>query len=286
MRSQALRAIRVQKRGRLAAGAALAVALIVAGPALQASAATTTWKDGNTTSCSTYSEGTAYQSRTGIRAYLPDVWSFQQVKLTVWFGSASTTQWAADVTVSNSRSYGAGKFTWRNDTCQDTTRGVGQALNVGGLALAAKESSSGPADINAYPVLTEAAANYGVDTSGAALLADDGATKIWSITDGDDVYFATARGEATTLAKTTVAELDERAFTILLEDKGVAAQYVVVDEAHAAAAGEVPGLRSLGNGVFVDEGVAKRDAEEKTALPGGLARSNSPYDLVLFSAKD
>lgn len=272
-----------RRLGRLVAVAGVAVALVIAGPAFHASAASTTWKDGNTTSCSTYSEATAYQSRTGIRAYLPAVWSFQQVQLRVWFGTANTTQWSSDVTVSNTRSYGSGKFTWRNDTCEDKTRGVGQALNVGGLARAASIGAADETDISRHQGIVDAASGYGLDISQAELLADDGATKIWTITVGEEVFFATARGEFTTLARTTAAQLATHAYTVLIEDEGTAAQYVIVDEAHVGAARAVGGLRGLTSGVFVDDAVNARASSKVTTLRGDADSTSPGYDLALFS---
>jgi hypothetical protein len=134
-------------------------------------------------------------------------------------------------------------------------------------------------DMNAH----DAASSYGLDISQAELLADDEATKIWTITAGEEVFFATARGEFTTLARTTAAELATRAYTVLIEDEGTAAQYVIVDEAHMGAARAVGGLRELTSGVFVDDAVNARASSEVTTLRGDADSMSPGYDLALFA---
>lgn len=282
--------------------AAVSAGLMLATPALQATAATMTWKDGPTQSCSTYSEGTIYNSRDGIRAYLPEIKSGQGqlIRMTVYFGTAYQTAWTADLTQMDTRSYKAGKFTWRNDTCQDTTTGRGIALNAGRLGQRAPEtapetaSETAPdgeliaagddADIAAsYPVLHTSAEEYEIDVDMAVFLANYDGLRVWTIQDADQTYVLTAtENGAGSVAKVATAELASRAFTMLTNEDGTVKQLVIVAPTFEDEVAAATNLLPLGNGVFADEEAATRSEDDRTSVASDSARGTNGYEVVLF----
>jgi hypothetical protein len=183
--------------------------------------------------------------------------------MTVYFGGYYTTQWTADLSVSGPRSYDKGKFTWRNDTCQDTTKTVAQALNVGCLCVAPQSGATTNSTIarDLYADVP-ATATAGLDIREAKLLADDSGVRIWAIPRGDDIYYATWSSDGySTLAKSTRAQSSRRAFSIMLHGASSTRQYVIVDSAHRRQAHNLAELRPLGHGVFEVVGQPSRSDE-------------------------
>lgn len=287
------------KKKNLLTIAAVSAGLMLATPALQATAAEVWWKDGPTQSCSTYSEnGTIYNSRDGIRALLPEIKSGQGqlIKMTVWFGTAYQTAWTADITQMDTRSYKPGKFTWRNDTCQDKTTGRGIALNAGRVGQRAPETASetapdgeliaagDDADIAAsYPVLHTSAEEYAIDVDMAVFLANYDGLRVWTIQDADQTYVLTAtKNGAGSAAKVATAELASRAFTMLTNEDGTVKQLVIVAPTFEDEVAAATNLLPLGNGVFADEEAATRSEDDRTSVASDSARGTNGYEVVLF----
>lgn len=260
---------------------ALVAAGVVATLTLSAGSATaadSTWFNGSATINKQYTEGLVMQSRTACKAGFSELQVKGTAQIFAYFGSSWTDSWAVSTTVNGARSYNKCGLKWNMPHASGSTKIVGIALNVGALQRVAADSAAA----EVLPVLSEVAAEEGVDESALALAGRAGTAQVWTASSDDSVWaFVVAEDGTVASARTTREALLSDSLSLRLGDSetGVETQVVVVPDdvaEHIAETGALEGFEQLSLGVFAE---ASRTIGTRAAERAAAPVESTAYDV-------
>ncbi|AWB94463.1 hypothetical protein DCE93_01245 [Agromyces badenianii] len=261
----------MRRRLILGSGSALLAAGLALGAASAAVAAQTTWYNGTANINQKYTEGTAYQTRDGIKAGFNESTAVGQARITVWYGAYSNQCWAVECAISGPRTNNKGAFEWTYPGGQsgDKLKMLGIALNVGGMLRAENDLGDVPGDAAATDPLASAADAFSLTPADLTFLASHEGVDVWTASDGTKTYLFTVTGDGyATGASATADVFSKHGLTVgIVGAAGVAQQFTILPDANPTIDGQpVAGLTQLTDTLFVDAEFGTRSSDEVLEL--------------------
>lgn len=254
-----------------------AAAMVLTGVA-PATAATTTWFNGTASFGSVYTEGTVWQSRTGITAGFTENQTSGSLRIYVWFGTAYNVCWANSCDQYDSRSYKKGKLKFNGYGDSSDTIGMrARAENVGPLNLGSSvpdETDSATTNEAREAVVI----SKGVAVSDLTNLAEDAGAQIYSAQSEGDTYLFVANGASIAVASLPNEQFQNSSLTLATnvpDDSGVPTdrQYVLVPrsiDVNLSSQAVSIGLERIAAGIFVDTEFSDRGTDDLFNMSEGV----------------
>jgi hypothetical protein len=291
------------KRNQIAMASFVSAAALAMTVATPAQAATATFFDGSAAPDVIYTEGTVYQSRTGITAGFTEETITGLANVQVWLGTATTNAWSYEATIYDTRNYRKGAFRWKSPGETASLNARATALDVGRIRSDASSESAAAEDrIEDAAIPTSALAHV---ASASGLSKDDlvpigqyEGVQLWKASNASDTFLFTSgdsEDDYVTSARASNSSFSQRAISVrnsIPEADGAVQthQFVLTDDAHEADIASVEGLRKIGHDLFVDTKADERTKDQVTtfgaedAVPtseAGEAREPAGYALAL-----
>jgi hypothetical protein len=295
------------KTNRIAMAAFASAAALTMTVATPAQAATATFFDGSAAPDVTYTEGTVYQSRTGITAGFTEETMTGLANIQVWLGSATTSAWSYEATIYDTRNYRKGAFRWKSPGETASLNARATALDVGRIRSDVGNDSTaaeGRVEDSAAPssALAHVASASGFSKDDLVAIGQYEGVQLWKASNASDTFLFTSgdsEDDYVTSARASNSSFSQRAISVrnsIPEADGAVQthQFVLTDDAHEADIASVEGLRNIGHDVFVDTRADKRTGDQITtfgaegAVPtseAGEARDFANYALALSGTR-
>ncbi|OQJ49335.1 hypothetical protein B5P19_14640 [Clavibacter sepedonicus] len=271
--------------------------------ATPAHAATATFFDGSAAPDVIYTEGTVYQSRTGITAGFTEETITGLANIQVWLGTATTNAWSYQATIYDTRNYRKGAFRWKSPGETASLNARATALDVGRIrsdALNDSTAAEGRIEESAVPnrALAHVASASGFSKDDLVAIGQFEGVQLWKASNASDTFLFTtgdSENDYVTSARASNSSFSQRAISVrnsIPEADGAVQthQFVLTDDAHEADIASVEGLRNIGHDLFVDTRADERTEDQITTFGTegavttsevGEAREPHTYALAL-----